>query len=61
MPRFMIGGQQFVFFGHDHGMPLCAHQDFVLGFFKVGHADFQLVGAGGKQRCFIDNIGKIGA
>ena len=61
MARLVIGGHPLFIVGHDHRLALDAHQHLVLGVLEIAHRDHPLGTAGGKQRRFVDEVGKIGA
>ena len=44
-----------------HGLALGAHQDLVLGHFKVVHVDRLAVVAGGGEGGLVDHVGQVGA
>src|SRR6266403_4516153 len=55
----VIGRHALLGLAHDHGAPLGAHQDLVLGALELVHADDALVGARGEQRRLVHEIGKV--
>src|SRR6266480_2852277 len=57
----VIGRHALFGLAHDHGAPLGAHQDLVLGTLELVHADDALVGARGEQRRLVDEIGEVRA
>ena len=58
---FMIGGQALLLVGHDHGAPLGAHHDLVLGRLEFRHGNDAPALARGQQRRLVHQIGEIGA
>ena len=61
MAGLVVGRVAALFLRHDHGLPLRAHHDLVLGALEVVHLDQTLVAAGGEQRRLVHQVGQIGA
>ena len=59
MTRLVVGRVFALFLRHDHAFALGAHQDLVLGLFKVLHFHRAGTAAGGHQRRFIAQVGQI--
>ena len=56
----MVGRVAALFLGHDHALALRAHQDLVLGFFKVDHLDHAGIATRCHQSRFVAQVGQIG-
>ena len=61
MARLVIGGVALLFLGHDHGAPLGAHHDLVLGALEFLHGHRALVAARREQRRLVHQIREIRA
>ena len=59
MSCFVVRGDQLFVFAHHGGLSFSAHQDLVLGLFKVIHLNFFLVLASSEESRFIHQVGKI--
>src|SRR5664280_1167630 len=57
----VIRGDTLLLFRHDHGLPLGAHEDLVLGVVEVDHVDFLLVDAGGRERGLVHEVREVGS
>ena len=57
----MVGRVFTLFLGHDNRASLSTHDDFVFGFFEVGHFDQARRTTGCKKRSFVDQVSEIGA
>jgi hypothetical protein len=56
----VVGGELLLVVAHDHGAPLGAHHDLVLGLLEMLHAHRARF-ARGEQRRLVDQVGQIGA
>ena len=61
MSAFVIGGDLLFFVAQDEAAAFLAHEDLVLGVFKVGHVQAVLVELGGLKRGFVHEVFKVGA
>src|SRR5690348_123512 len=58
---FVVRGVLLFLVGKNHGLAFDAHEDLVLGHFKIGHTDEFAVLARGPQGGFVDEIFEVGA
>jgi len=61
MTGFMIGRIALLLIADHHAPPLRAHEDLVLGEFEIRHVHLLLVGPGGVEGRFINDIFDVGA
>src|SRR5690606_4074085 len=61
MAGLVVGRVAALFFGHDDGAALGAHDDLVFGLFEVAHVDRAAIAARGKQGGLVDQVGQVGA
>ena len=61
VPCLVICGIALFLFRKNHGSALYAHHHFVFGHLEIGHEHKLAVLARGPQRCFVHQIGQIGA
>ena len=61
MAGFVPGGKFLILIGHRQAAAFAAPAHLVARFFEFGHADGLLVGPGGQQRGFVEQVGQFGA
>ena len=60
VPRLVVGDRALLALADDHGAPLDAHQDLVLGVLEVGHLDELLVLSRGQEGGLVHEVREVG-